>query len=158
MLFLLLVITTSSLHVENVLEKCRNDDKCSRKFYLDSQIYDFKLFSYLFRRFAVEIDALDFLNDQHMFVNNVSASEKEQIFILAMRSANFCTENEVADDTGGCTCRQGKICQESAPDEFNADSATLILIFVFFLVAVVYYSNAHLRELRELRMQKKIIA
>jgi len=152
MLFLLLITTSlSSLYIENVLEQCRNDERCARKFYLDSQIYDFKLFSYLFHRFAVDIDALEILQTQHLFAGNVSAAEKEQIFVLAMRSASFCTENEIADDTGGCTCRQGKICQESAPDEFNADSATLILIFVFFLVAVVYYSNAHLAELRKQR-------
>ena len=126
----------------HAFEQCRNDPQCAQRFFLDELGVDENLFVYLFNRFVAATNTQNFLETSYM-----NSSEVQHAWLVSMRLANFCTENEYVDPVDRyCVCRPGKICYEDGNDGY--DVVSLNVLCAVIVLGILYYATLHLSEFR----------
>lgn len=126
----------------HVHQQCRADPICAHRFFLDELGVDPDLFPYLFRRFVAVTDAQSLLEEHYMESDAV-----KQAWLVTMRLASFCTENEYVDATDrSCVCRPGKVCHEGGNDGY--DVVSLNVLCAVIVLGMIYYATLHLSEFR----------
>jgi hypothetical protein len=134
---------------------CRGDPRCARRFFVDDASPDRQRFNYLLDRFVVETATRPFLLTH--FNSNCAVVREGWMYL--MRTASFCSDNEVLDGDGYCTCRNGKVCHEAPSKKYSFDIVSLNVLFSIFLSVILYYSIALLRRLGRLEdvLQRRVV-
>ena len=139
---------------------CVVSAQCSRRFFVrPPPARDDALFAFLVGRMFDEIRVNASLvlaalcgdaNTTTGAPSTRGVSIEAPLWMLLLDNYNFCTDNEIPDETAGCVCRPDKVCHETPGDDFEFSRGTFRLLITAFIGLVCYFSFKNSQEIAAL--------
>jgi hypothetical protein len=147
-------------YIDKSYDLCINNIDCSNKFYLkENNDYYKNVFYYLFSMY-MHPNTIEDNNDIGIILenvlcenndiynnnggnNNYSISYVKTMWLHMMKSSKICNENEYYELGIGCTCKNGKLCDELSgyENKYRFDLLNITIIILCSITIYVIYNT-----------------
>ncbi len=135
--------------VDLSFELCKNDYKCSDRFYIKSMDSSRHHFEYMLNRFMIERNLWETMTIERI-QNDIG------MWMQVLYGASFCSENKIYVETIGCVCENGKKCNNDDDDDREYKKLLVVGITAVFVIWFTWnaYKSVKARNLSNKKNKK----